>query len=214
MTQAAAERETIPDLAQARSALEEAIKRDSRWRAECESLTAVLTSLAEQERDILDDTRGNMVSRSTKLGQIRASLELLRSDLAQLESKHDLDLAAWRETLSATLKIYQTHLGRALDVRKRQALECFENAIDLGILAAIRARMLHRNNSDILVDELPELIAQDRTVQELVRTRPFHGAWPDPIAELSRGAIKPERLAQISKEVLTSIRVLEEKGES
>jgi hypothetical protein len=200
-----------PDLAGARAALEACLGVECHWQTECESLTEVLTSLETQERAILDDVRGDRPNRARKLAEIRVSAELLRADLAQLESQHDL--TSWQQILKNTVGVYNAALQARLDARRAQALERFENSIDLGVLAAIRARMQHRNNSDILVDELPELIDQDSSVQSLARTRPFYGAWPDPISELSRGAIKPEelpaRLTQISRELLKSIRALE-----
>jgi hypothetical protein len=70
---------------------------------------------------------GDRPSRARKSSEIRVSAELLKSDLSGLESKHDL--SRWRQPLSASLKIYETHLERALDTRKRQERERL-NTID------------------------------------------------------------------------------------
>jgi hypothetical protein len=187
--QAKPEPQAVPDLARAKAALEAALGAESHWQSECESLIEVLRSLEKQERAILDDTQGDRPNRARKLSELRVSAELLRADLAQLESKHDL--SSWEQTLKNTLAVYNGALQARLDELKREEKERFENAIDPGILAAIRAKMQYRNNSDIVVDELPELIEQAQAVQELVRSRPFHGAWPDPLSELPGGRLNP-----------------------
>ena len=97
------------------------------WQSERQSLTEAIAGLEEKERAILADSGGDRPSRARRLGEYRISIELLRSDLSALESKHDL--SRWRQPLSASLKIYETHLERALDTRKRQERERL-NTID------------------------------------------------------------------------------------
>jgi hypothetical protein len=146
------------------------------WQSERQSLTEAIAGLEEKERAILADSGGDRPSRARRLGEYRISIELLRSDLSALESKHDL--SSWQQTLKNTLGVYNAAFQARFDERKRQAQERFESVIDLGVLAALRVRMQHRNNSDILVDGLPELIEQDSSVTQLARTAPFAGAWP------------------------------------